>query len=167
MTNATLDNLPLFTSEARTALADVIDERPSTRRISIAEKLNIVGWLTDPQRRPSTQEEFSRRNYVRKSFVWDKDGSRLLALDKNDPDRKRTVVTTDEIVAVVEQVHQANGHAGWDATWDDVNKRYYGILRSDVILLLKTCRICAQDPKKRPKGSMPSPTLPPTKAVEL
>ncbi|KAK5085111.1 hypothetical protein LTR70_008065 [Exophiala xenobiotica] len=160
MTDTTLNNVPLFASNARTALANLIEEHPSTRRISITEKLNIIGWLTDLQRRPSTQEEFSRRNYVRKNFVWDEDHSMLFAIDKDDPDHKRTVVLTDEIAPTVEQVHQANGHAGWDATWNDINKCYYGILRSDVIFLLKTCHVCAQNPKKRSKGSIPSPELP-------
>jgi hypothetical protein len=30
---------------------------------------------------------------------------------------------------------------------------YYGILRSDVIFLLKQCQICVSNPSKRPKGS--------------
>lgn len=66
------------------------------------------------------------------------------------------------IADVVDFVHNGNGHAGWDATWKDVSNLYYGILRSDVIFLLKRCQICASNPSKRPKGSaaiMRSPQL--------
>ncbi len=66
------------------------------------------------------------------------------------------------IADVVDFVHKGNGHAGWDATWKDVSNLYYGILRSDVIFLLKRCQICASNPSKRPKGSaaiMRSPQL--------
>ncbi len=38
-------------------------------------------------------------------------------------------------------------------TWKDVSTSYYGILRSDVIFLVKQCQVCAKNPSKRPKGS--------------
>lgn len=68
-------------------------------------------------------------------------------------DNYRIVVTDDTIADVVEFVHQAKGHAGWDVTWKDISASYYGILRMDVIFLLKRCPICANDPSKRPKSS--------------
>ena len=62
------------------------------------------------------------------------------------------------IAETVEMVHKENNHAGWDATWKDVSTSYYGILRSDVIFLLKQCQSphCTQNPSKRPKGSAPT-----------
>ncbi len=68
------------------------------------------------------------------------------------------------IADVVELVHKENGHAGWDATWKDVSSSYYGILRSDVIFLLKRCQICAENPRKRPKGS--TATMPNSRLVD-
>jgi hypothetical protein len=63
------------------------------------------------------------------------------------------------IADVVETIHENNGHAGWDTTWKDVSNSYYGILRSDIIFLLKRCEICSKNPLKRPKGA-PAPHTP-------
>jgi hypothetical protein len=104
--------------------------------------------------RPSSQKEFSRRNYVRGTFAWD--GRILLAAARKDKGSNLIVVTTDMIADIVENVHRKSGdsgHGGWDLTWSGVNRSYYGILRSDVIVLLKQCRVCAGNPAKRPKGS--------------
>jgi len=79
----------------------------------------------------------------------------LIAPGKTDQKRDRKVVTEDKISEVVEQVHVANGHAGWDATWRDVSHSYHGILRADVIFLLKRCLVCAKDPRKHPKNRRP------------
>ena len=47
------------------------------------------------------------------------------------------MVTEDAIVDVVELVHESNKYGGWDAIWKDISSLYYGILRLDVIRLLK------------------------------
>lgn len=137
------------------ALSHHLDENPNSRRVSQNDKEVLIEWLTDPDRRPRSQEEFSRRNYVRKSFIWDEKNQTLLAVAKKDGGKNRVVITTDMIADIVEMVHKDNNHAGWDRTWDDVSTSYYGILRSDVIFLLKQCqnRHCTQNPSKRPKGS--------------
>ena len=89
-----------------------------------------------------------------------------MSVPKKAGDKARQVVTTDKIADVVEKVHTDNGHAGWDATWKDISTSYYGILRSDVIFLLKQCQICSGNPSKRPKRCTgttlhyPSPSLP-------
>ncbi|KAK1140902.1 hypothetical protein N8T08_009775 [Aspergillus melleus] len=70
---------------------------------------------------------------------------------------ERVVITEDSIPAVVEAAHEHNGHAGWDGTWRDISTSYYGILRSDVIFLLRRCQICAHNPSKRPKSSIAMP----------
>lgn len=59
---------------------------------------------------------------------------------------------------LVDSVHRQNSHAGWDATWATLSSSYYGVLRSDLIYLLRRCQICAENPSKRPKGSLP-PTV--------
>lgn len=71
-------------------------------------------------------------------------------------------MTEDMIAEVVESAHERNGHLGWDATWRDISASYYGIMRADVIFLLKQCQICAHDPSKRPQsslGSNPDPQM--------
>lgn len=90
---------------------------------------------------------------MQKSFTLDADTQCLLAAGKTNEDKCRLVVTEDMIADVVESVHEQNRHLGWDATWRDISASYYGILRSDVIFLLKQCQICAHDPSKRPKSS--------------
>lgn len=74
-------------------------------------------------------------------------------MDKTGEEKNRIVITDDLIVDIVESAHMQNDHLGWDATWRDVSNTYYGILRADVIFLLKECQICAQNPSKRPKGA--------------
>jgi hypothetical protein len=128
-------------------------ENPNNRRISQSDKTIILEWLTNSYRRPSSQEEFSRRNYVRKTFIWDEKTQNLLAVAKKDQGKDRMVVPTYMIADVVETVHKENGHGGWDATWKDVSTSYYGILRADVIFLLKQCQECSGKPTKRPKTS--------------
>jgi hypothetical protein len=153
MTSSTSHNTETFSSSTRTAFLDHVRQNPNNRRVSKADEETIIEWLTNPSKRPSSQQEFSRRNYVRKTFVWDENTKRLLAASKNGEDRRRMVIIDDLIVDVVESAHLQNGHLGWDATWRDVSTSYYGILRSDVIFLLKKCQLCARDPLKYPKGA--------------
>lgn len=153
MTGATSNNTAIFSSSTRTAFLNYVRENPNNRRVSQTDREIIIEWLMNPSKRPSSQKEFSRRNYVRKTFAWDEDTQTLLAIGKTSEDKRRMVVTDDVIVDVVESAHEQNDHLGWDATWRDVSASYYGILRSDVIFLLKQCQLCAQDPSKRPKGA--------------
>jgi hypothetical protein len=132
---------------------------PSDRRMTVAEWRLIVQWLTETSK-PTTQKEHSRLHYVRKHFVWDQGHQNLFAVGKSNRDQLRLVVTEDEILTIVEEKHEHNEHAGWDATWNDVSSEYYGILRSDVIFLLRRCSVCAQNPLKRPKGMQLNPFLP-------
>ena len=156
MTSASSNDSVTFTPGTRVAFLQHLRENPNNRRVSQSEKEIVIEWLTNPHKRPSSQEEFSRRNYVRKTFTWDGKSQTLLAVAKEDEVKTRTVITTDMIAAVVETVHEDSGnqgHAGWDTTWKEVSTSYYGILRSDVIFLVKQCQVCARNPRKRPKGS--------------
>lgn len=141
----------LFSPSIRDAFQKHIQETPNNRRMSRIESTKIIQWLTDPASKPTSQQESSRRNYIRKRFWWDNSRSKLLAHVKGSEVDFKEVVVEDCIVDVVESVHVDNGHGGWDATWNDTAKCYYGILRADVIFLVKQCTICAQDPRKRPK----------------
>ncbi|MCJ1439493.1 hypothetical protein MMC27_008887 [Xylographa pallens] len=153
MAGASSDNPSSFGPTTRALFLDHIRKNPNNRRVSSEDLDVIVDWLTNPSKRAATQKEYSRRNYVRKTFIWSQNTRSLLANSKAGEENHRTVVIEDDILDVVETLHQLNNHLGWDATWRDISNSYYGILRSDVIFLLKQCRICAQDPSKRPKGS--------------
>ena len=142
-----------FTPSTRVAFLQYLRENPNNRRVSQTDKEILYEWLTNPHKRPSSQKEFSRRNYVLKTFAWDEKTQNLFAAAKTGEDKNRRIVIEEMIADVVDFVHRGNGHAGWDATWKDVSTSYYGILRSDVIFLLQQCQICALNPSKRPKGS--------------
>ncbi|KAL8294964.1 hypothetical protein RB600_000774 [Gaeumannomyces tritici] len=145
---------PFTSSPAiKAAFLNYLETHPNKRRVTPVEREELIGWLTNLHAPPSSQKEFSRRNYVRKTFAWDEDGQMLVAASKNGQEN-RAVITEDNIIEVVELVHTSNGHAGWDATWRDVSRSYYGIMRADVIFLLKRCDICVSNPRKRPKGSI-------------
>lgn len=152
MTSASSNGPITFTPGTRAAFSEYLHENPNGRRVSRRDWEVTVEWLTDPSKRPSSQQEFSRRNYVRKTFTWDESTRCLLATAKSDGgDKGRVVVTEDMIAEVVEAVHGENDHAGWDATWKTLSASYYGVLRADLIFLLRRCQICAQMPIKRPK----------------
>jgi hypothetical protein len=153
MANDSTNHPTSFSPRTRSGFLQYLHDNPNNRRISQAEKCNLIGWLTNPNTRPSSQKEFSRRHYARKKFAWDESRQSLLAVAQKDGEKDREVVTEDRIMDVVELVHTNTGHAGWDATWNEVRSSYYGILRADVIFLLKQCAICAPNPRKRPKGS--------------
>ena len=141
-----------FDDESKAAFLNFLREHPNNRRVSSAERDLIIEWVAGSIRRPTSQQEFSRRNYVKRTFAWDDESQILLAVGKNY-DEHRVVVILESIADVVEAIHIRNDHLGWDATWRDVSSAYYGILRSDVIFLLKRCYVCAHDPSKRAKNS--------------
>ncbi|KAI8725460.1 hypothetical protein NCS52_00117100 [Fusarium sp. LHS14.1] len=141
----------LFSRETRDSFLQYLADHPNSRRVSQSEQSNIRAWLTNPERRPASQQDFSRRHYIQKTFAWDTDRQVLVAVAKGGKEN-RDVVTEENIVDTVGLVHTNNGHAGWDATWKGISTSYHGILRADVIFLLKQCQVCAGDPRKRPKG---------------
>jgi hypothetical protein len=138
--------------DIQTAFDKHLRDTPSSHRISRAEADKIAQWLKAPQLRPASQAESSRRHYVRKKFIWDADANLLLTAPKPTQPERRVVVADGAIIDIVKTVHENNHHAGWDATWRDVSNAYYGILRSDVIFLLKRCPRCSENPRKRPKS---------------
>jgi len=155
-------DLQTFTSDTRAAFQQYLSENPNSRRITSLEKNRIIEWLTTSDIKLSSQKEQSRRNYVRKTFTWDESSGELLARAKTDKEKPRTVVLEDSIMDVIQSVHEQNGHLGWDATWKAISSRYYGILRADLIYLLKRCQICVRNPSKRPKGSTPAASSSPS-----
>ncbi|KAK7967600.1 uncharacterized protein PG986_001877 [Apiospora aurea] len=142
-----------FSPSTKTEFQQYLIENPSHRRVSQSERDQFLQWLTADVTRPSSQKEFSRRNYVRRSFIWDDITSEIHTTTGSNEEGNRVLVTDDCIMDVVESVHIRNQHAGWDRTWNDIRKSYYGILRADVIFLLRRCLVCAKDPRKRPKDS--------------
>lgn len=147
------EDLDSLNPSVQVAFIRYLSENPNNRRVSLVDLKEIIGWLTDPHKKPLSQKDFSRRNYVRKTFRWDSEKQLLIAMGKNEQSEQRQVVTEDRIFEVINSVHVELRHAGWDATWDSLSSSYYGILRSDMIFLLKRCQCSTLDASKRPKGS--------------
>jgi len=134
-----------------------INETPNKKHISPEDKASLVEWLSNPTAKPMCQKDYSRRNYAQKTYKLDATHGTLWEIAKNGKVMDRMVITEDKILKVVEQVHMVE-HGGWDATWEQVSRQYCGIVRSDVIFLLKRCEFCQSDPRKRAKGSQaPAP----------
>ena len=152
---ARVAEMSIFDTETRQAFAVYLRDNENIRRVTPQDWVDILSWLTDFNRHPSDQAEHSRRHYVRRTFHWDAEGQRLVSVGPSQ-EKARLVVTTDRILEYVEYVHHNIGHLGWDATWRHISEAYYGILRADVIFLLRRCVVCATNPAKRPKGSTPS-----------
>lgn len=142
---------PSFTSITRDYFKLYQSENPNKSRVTQSEREEIIAWLTDPSKHPSSQREFSRRNYVQSTFSWDEATKRLFARPKSGAAVNRLVVSEDMIIDAVEYVHIENEHAGWDGTWKAISTTYYGVPRADVVFLLKRCEVCCKDPCKRPK----------------
>ncbi|KAI1323736.1 hypothetical protein F5Y16DRAFT_382986 [Xylariaceae sp. FL0255] len=151
MTNVYNKPESTFICGTRSSFMEHLREHPNSRRVSEAEKNNILGWLRDVSKRPTCQKDFNRRNYVQRSFSWNEITQSLVATAKSSQENDRLVVTEDKIFETVEPVHLQNQHAGWDATWKIISCTYYGILRSDMIFLLKRCEFCSRNPNRRPK----------------
>lgn len=147
------ESRPITASVAtHAAFSMYLQSHPNKRRVTRNERDELVGWLANHHAPPSSQKEFNRRNYVQKAFTWDDDSQTLTAILKRGGGTRKVIIE-DCIIDVVELVHTSNGHARWDATWRDVSQSYYGIMRADVIFLLKRCETCESNPRKRPKGS--------------
>jgi hypothetical protein len=147
-----MEHIFVFSPSVRVEFAQYLRENPNNRRVSQPESDRWIDWIRNAAVQTSTQQESSRRHYIRKTFIWDAEEQRLLAVPKVAQAQYREVVTEDRILDVVETVHRNNGHAGWDTTWEDIRRTFYGILRADVIFLLKRCQICVHDIRKRPKS---------------
>ncbi|KAL7908324.1 hypothetical protein GGI35DRAFT_58400 [Trichoderma velutinum] len=134
------------------SFAEYLKKNPNKKRIPAVEKWKMVGWLSDLNIKPTCQKDYSKRHYAQKTYIWDANRQQLLAKARNGKESDRIVVTVEEILRVVEEVH-IKDHAGWDATWRRVSKNYCGIVRQDVIWLITNCGMCKVDPRKKSKGN--------------
>ncbi|KAL4918663.1 hypothetical protein BDW62DRAFT_60655 [Aspergillus aurantiobrunneus] len=142
----------IFTEAAKELFIQHLKDHPSCRRLSSAEKKDVIEWLTDPDRKPSSQREYSRRSYVRHKFIWDGKERCLWAKKVNNNGKNRIVVAQEDIAEVVQTEHRRNHQAGLKEIWKNISTSYHGILQSDVKYLLPKCRVCRGDPPELPKN---------------
>lgn len=144
---------PVFSPRVRVEFLEYVSKNPKSRRVSREDRGTFIEWISSsPSATSSSQQEASRKHYVRKNFTWDAERDLLQAAPTSTQTAYRPIVTIEEIVDVVGAVHVSNAHAGWDTTWKRVSASFYGILRADVVFLLKRCDTCALNPRKRPKN---------------
>ncbi|RFU74682.1 hypothetical protein TARUN_7552 [Trichoderma arundinaceum] len=142
--------------EIQQEFSTYLRETPNKIRISNEDKWKIIGWLNGPvNQMPEYQKQYSRRNYVLRSYRWDERGQNLIAIAKRPDKGDRVVVAEGDILKIVEKEHiisGISGHGGWDATWWGIRRKYSGIIRSDIIFLLKRCGTCLSNPRKRSRA---------------
>lgn len=155
-----------------------------TSHISAEKREDLIRWLTDKVAKSKDQSHYSSRNWITTAYKWDSRRKLLLVGGTNEETIKgkkkikrgkggknarvgrrseyqdRIIVTEDEILDIVEKIHMSNGHKGWDATWNEVSRKYVGIMRADVIFLLRRCYICSLNPRKNPRRPVGSTQVP-------
>ena len=141
-----------FDNQAIAEFAQHLADNPNNRRVTPSQYTDILSWLNYENRHPIGSAEHSRRNYVQRTFAWDAQQQQLYSIGTSGQEM-RQVILTDHIAECVDHIHHNIGHRGWDATWRTVSQVSYGIMRQDVIFLLRRCLVCATNPAKQPKGS--------------
>ncbi|KAJ3499532.1 hypothetical protein NLG97_g246 [Lecanicillium saksenae] len=149
--STTMERSSVFPARVRAEFLDYVQKNPKSRRVSREDRNTFIEWIRSPSTTSSSQQEASRKHYVRNNFIWDAERDSLQARPTATQISHRPVVVIEDIVDVVGDIHVNIAHAGWDTTWKRVSASFYGILRADVIFLLKRCDACALDPRKRPK----------------
>ena len=116
-----------FGTSARQAFNDFLEANTSRYRITRQKRSNIISWLIDNQRTPTTQIEHSQHHYTLHLFKYDAEKDLLLALPSGIYPAEHQVVVQEEIFRVIEQEHLLGKHAGQDTTWASIRGTYYGI----------------------------------------
>ena len=68
----------------------------------------------------------------------------------------KEVVCDTEVAVYIQRCHEKISHAGIQATFKEVQSRYYGIVRKEVQRLLSHCRICHKTAASRARGPLES-----------
>jgi hypothetical protein len=139
----------IFTPETRAAFATRLDGVIQLRRSHVYpnDKLEMIDWMTRPERKAKSRQELNRRSWLRRYFVYDAQKGRLLYAGKDHKERRRKVITTNKIPSIVEREHRASHIRGENDTWFRTKKKYYGITQPDVEYLLARCEVCRSRPR--------------------
>ncbi len=107
MDSASASNLGAFDDESKAAFSDFLRGHPNNRRVSSAERALIIGWLAGGTSRPTSQREFSRRNFVKGTIAWDEGSQNLVTVGKTNNEH-RVFIVLKSVADVVETMHRRN-----------------------------------------------------------
>lgn len=94
---------------------------------------------------PSTAQNSNDRNlyqWAKKSFELRENGRVLYRSPEKGYDDFRRVIWPTEVSDVIARVHLKNLHTGRDKTWVELDKRFYGLNKSEVMWVIDHCAYC-------------------------
>ena len=142
-----------FNFETRLAFGLMLEgSRNSSReRVSLAERQQMIDWITETvQQRGLVEKDAKRRSWTKAHFFYQ---NRKLWQNPDKSHEAREVLAETEILDAIIATHNSLGHADQDATAKNVGQSYYGVSREEVVFLVKLCEIChkkAQSKSKEP-----------------
>ena len=116
-----------FSTSARQTFDDFLEANSSRYRITREKRSNIISWIMDDQKTPTTQTEHNLHHHALHSFKYDTEKDILTFLPSDNHPAEQQVVVQEEIFRVIEQEHLLSKHAGQDTTWASIRGVYYGI----------------------------------------
>ena len=141
-----------FSTSARQTFDDFLEANSSRYCITREKRSNIISWIMDDQKTPTTQTEHNLHHHALHSFKYDTEKDVLTFLPSDNHPAERQVVVQEEIFRVIEQEHLLSKHAGQDTTWASIRGVYYGISRAEVKFLIKQCEICHRRAANKSRG---------------
>lgn len=121
-------------------------------RVSLAERQQMIDWITETvQQRGLVEKESRRKSWTKTHFFYQK---RKLWRNPDKFQEAREVLAEPEILDAIFATHNSIGHAGQDATAKDVGQSYYGVSREEVIFRIKLCKICHRKTYSKSKGPL-------------
>ena len=142
-----------FNFETRLAFGLMLEgSRNSSReRVSLAERQQMIDWITETvQQRGLVEKDAKRRSWTKAHFFYQ---NRKLWRNPDKSHEAREVLAETEILDAIIATHNSLGYAGQDATAENVGQSYYCVSREEVVFLVKLCEIChrkAHSKSKRP-----------------
>ena len=67
---------------------------------------------------------------------------------------ERLVIMESSILDIIQEEHCRVGHSGVHGTWAGISKSFYGIIRTEVMWLLKRCQVCIRQAQNRSRGPL-------------
>ena len=152
-----------FNSESKRAWHTWMEAREdsSRERLDNKEIQQFIRWLNDEPSwesginyddKKQRKADMKKRSWVKENFyvsgniLWRK-------ADKKHPEPRKVLAYT-ELADVIIETHVRLGHAGHNPTCAAVLKDYYGLVRDEIIELLRRCEICSRKHASKSKAPL-------------
>ena len=146
--------IPAFNEATRTAFAAYLEVNEHRYQITDSTYEQYITYLTNALYEPSSRADQAKRAFVKTSFQMDEGGYALQACATERHKQARLVIMQSSIFDIIQEEHCRIGHAGVHPTWAAVSQGYYGIIRTEIIWLLKRCQICIRRARNRSRGPL-------------